>query len=53
MERMTVKKYAESKGVTPQAIRKQIKIASKFGNKLKDGAFFEKLGRDYIIEIDN
>lgn len=53
MNRVSVTEYAKLKGITRQAVLQQINWACKKGNKLRDGSFFEKVGHNYIIEIND
>jgi hypothetical protein len=51
---MKLSEYAKQKGITRQAALQRIDRAIKHGtNKLKDGSYFEKIGHNYIIEINN
>jgi hypothetical protein len=53
MTRISVTEYAALKKITRQAVLQQINWATKKGNKLHDGSFFEKVGKTYVIEISD
>ena len=51
MKRISVTEYANLNNIKRSAVFGRINRALKKGNKLKDGSFFEKIGKTYIIEI--
>ena len=54
MGRISVTEYAFLKEVKRDTIHKRIQKSIFFGtNKLADGSFFEKVGHNYIIELND
>jgi hypothetical protein len=53
MKRISITEYAKLNKIKRSAVFGRIERAIKHGsNKLKDGSLFEKVGHNYIIEIE-